>query len=297
MAGIIFATHGGATAEGAGRVAVLLADRLGMRLHVLGISEPLPIVDSGYGVAYVPSPQECDDVYDALRASVAEQLHRVGALVSPEILVGPAASEIVTVARREAADIIVVGLGPHHLIDRALGHETALELVQLASTPVLAVPETMTSLPRRIIVAVDFSPTSVASARSCARWLVKGDLLHLVHVASERNEGGYSAMRTTAARELEALALQLGAGEGVRVEETVVQGEPAEQLLHLAASTNADLIALGSHGYGIWKRLTIGSVASKVIRLSPRAVLVTSIHCLAAIGVDQECRKEEGSPA
>ena len=194
-----------------------------MRLHVLGISEPLPIVDGGYGVAYVPSPQECDDVRDALRASVAEQLHRVGASVSPEILVGPAASEIVNVARREAADVIIVGLGPHHLIDRALGHETALELVQLASTPVLAVPESMTSLPRHIIVAVDFSPTSVASARSCARWLVKGDLLHLVHVAGEMNEGGHSTMRTTAAGDLDALAQQLCAADGVRVDQSVVQ--------------------------------------------------------------------------
>lgn len=294
MAGILFATHGGATAEGAGRVATLLAERCGVSLHVLGVTEPLPILDSGYGIAYVPSPEESEAVHSALCASVTEQLHRLGASVSPEILVGPAASEIASVARREAAEVIVVGLGSHHLIDRALGHETALQLVQLASTPILAVPETMTVLPRRIVVAVDFSHTSVASARSCARWLVPGDRLHLVHVASERHDGGSSVSRTTAERELDALALQIGAPAGVTVEQTVVHGEPAEQLLHLARSANADLIALGSHGYGIWKRLTIGSVASKVLRLSPQAVLVTPVRSLAADGVDSEGRKVGG---
>ena len=40
---------------------------------------------------------------------------------------------------------------------------------------------------------------------------------------------------------------------------------------------NGDLIALGSHGYGLWKRLTIGSVASKVLRLAGASVLVQPI--------------------
>lgn len=47
----------------------------------------------------------------------------------------------------------------------------ALQLVQVASSPALAVPFTMTALPRRVLAGVDFSPSSVASAKACARWL------------------------------------------------------------------------------------------------------------------------------
>ncbi len=277
MAGILFATHGGPTAEGAGRVATLLAERCSTSLRTLGVLEPLPVVDSGFGAVYMPSPGEDEAMRGALRASVAEQLQRSGASVSPEIQVGSAASEIASAARRQAAEVIVIGLGPHHLLDRALGHETALQLVQHASTPVLAVPATMTSLPRRVVAAMDFSPTSVASARICASWLVRGDVLQLVHVTSARPGGISPESRAAAENALAAITTQIRAPDGVTVEQTVVEGEPAAQLLDLAAAKNADLIALGSHGYGIWKRLTIGSVASKIIRLSPRAVLVTPI--------------------
>jgi len=43
------------------------------------------------------------------------------------------------------------------------------------------------------------------------------------------------------------------------------------------------LATLGSHGYGIWKRLLLGSVASKIIRLSPLAVLVAPIGSLVTL--------------
>ena len=104
-----------------------------------------------------------------------------------------------------------------------------------------------------------------------------GDALHLVHVTSARHGGLSPESRAAAEGALAVIATQIPAPDGVTVEQIVVEGAPAAELLALAEARNADLIALGSHGYGIWKRLTIGSVASKVIRLSPRAVLVTPI--------------------
>jgi nucleotide-binding universal stress UspA family protein len=68
------------------------------------------------------------------------------------------------------------------------------------------------------------------------------------------------------------------------VETAVVDGEPAPALLDFATRHDADLIALGSHGYGMWKRLTLGSVASKIVRLTTKSVLVVPIRCLPANG-------------
>ena len=281
MSGILFATHGGPSADGAGRVAALLAARRGTTMSAVCVLEPVRIVDAGYSAMYVPTLEEDEAVRASLRMAVADQLQRCGASATPRVRTGAAASEIAEEARESNAEVIVLGLGRHQLIDRALGNETALQLVQLASTPVLAVPATMTALPSRVVAAIDFSPTSVASAKACARWLTNGDVLHLVYVAGNWHGGFPLTQRITAENVLNAISQQIDAPEGVRIEQSVVEGEPAIRLLELTATSNADLTVLGSHGYGFWKRLTIGSVASKIIRLSPAAVLVTPIGSLA----------------
>jgi nucleotide-binding universal stress UspA family protein len=282
---ILCATHGGASADGACRVAALLAARSGARLSVLCVIEPIRMLDGGFAPMYVPTPEEDEAVRSSARGGVREQLRRCGVSATVHVRTGPPVSEIANIGRESAADAIVVGLGRHQFLDRALGNETALQLAQLAATPVLAVPATMTALPRRVLAAIDFSPTSIGSIRAYARWLAKGDILHLVHVSGEWPGGYPLTHRVTAENVLSAAVHQIDPPGGVVIEQGVVEGEPAVKLLEIAAATNADVIVLGSHGYGFWKRLTIGSVASKIIRLSQIAVYVTPIGCLATTGV------------
>ena len=285
MPGILVATLGSESSDAAVRIAALLAARENTTLSAVCVLEPVRIVDGGYAAWYVPTPEEDEAVRSSLRAAVNEQLRRCGASASVHVRTGPPAFEIANAARESGAEAIVLGLGRHHFLERALGNETALQLVQLASTPVLAVPPGMTSMPRRSLAAVDFSPTSIASAKTYAQWLVKGDTLHLVYAAGEWNGGYPVEQRATAEGVLSAVVQQIDVPQGVIVEQTVVEGDPAERLIDLATTSNADVIVLGSHGYGFWKRLTLGSVASKIIRLSPMAVFVTPIGCLSPIGV------------
>lgn len=51
-------------------------------------------------------------------------------------------------------------------------------------------------------------------------------------------------------------------------------GDPAEKIVNNAAKLNADLVVLGTHGRTGLKRLLIGSVAEKVVRLAGCPVLV-----------------------
>ncbi len=280
MPGILLATHGSETSDGAVRVAALLAARNHTTLSAVCVLEPIPIVDGGYAESYVPSPEEYEAVRASLRAAVNEQLRRCGVSAPVQLRTGPPSSEIAHSARESGAEAIVLGLGRHRFFERALGNETALQLVQLASTPVLAVPPELTSMPRRSLVAIDFSPTSIASARTYAQWLVPGDTLHLVYVAGEWHGDYPVEQRASAEGVLSAVAEQIDVPSGVNVEQSVVEGNPAKRILELATSTKADVIVLGSHGYGFWKRLTLGSVASKIVRLSPMAVFVTPIGCL-----------------
>lgn len=60
---------------------------------------------------------------------------------------------------------------------------------------------------------------------------------------------------------------------GLRVSGIVEQGAVARTILAAAMTTDADLIVIGTHGYGGFDRLILGSVAEKVVRKSTRPVM------------------------
>lgn len=51
-------------------------------------------------------------------------------------------------------------------------------------------------------------------------------------------------------------------------------GAPAEQIVQLASDLDADLVVVGTHGHSGLKRLVIGSVAERVVRLARCAVWI-----------------------
>lgn len=285
MPRVLLASHGGQSADGAVRVASLLARRLGASLDVIAVVElfpPLgsPPLDAGFGMGIVPSPEDYVGLAESLGGSVRSQLRRCGVDgPAPQVRTGPVAVEIAAAARATAADLIVVGQGPHGAIDRALGGETALQLVQIAGAPVLAVPAGVEALPRRVAAAIDFTGTSIRAARAAALCLASGDVLDLVHVLPERvardpDDGG----------RLRELASQLVVPQGVEVVAVELHGDPARAVLGYLESSGAEMVALGSHGYGWWKRLALGSVASKLLRLATRTVLVAPIGSISVPG-------------
>jgi nucleotide-binding universal stress UspA family protein len=285
MPGILLATVGGAGSDGATRVASLAARRLGATLHTVVVYEPPPVSDYGFGATYVQSQEDDEAVRESLASGADEQLRRCGVIdVSSTMRVGHVAEQIAGAARELGVEFIVAGLGPHDVVNRALRGEKALQLAQIASTPVLAVPATAETLPKRAVVAIDFSPTSVRAARMVAKLLTAGDTAQFVHVAPSAAKRSNASASGSAASQvkgrLEEIAATIGLSQGVQLETVELYGTPAPALLDQAERVDADLIALGSHGYGVWKRFVLGSVASKIIRLSQRCVLVAPIGCL-----------------
>jgi nucleotide-binding universal stress UspA family protein len=277
---IILATHGGRGAHGATRVASLLARRLGAELDAVGVLAPSPPMDSGFGLVFPPSTEVEAELASQIAGEIVGQFTHCGLPeCHPRVRIGQPAAAIADAARSVNAALIVLGLGPHHAIDRALGGETTLQLVQIASTPVLAVPAAANALPQRALVAVDFTPTSLAVAQTAASVVADGAVVELVHV---RTAARHEPSVPDAELRLRELATTIGSTRPLAIEVSVLSGAPGPTLLDTIRSRGADLIALGSHGYGLWKRLTIGSVASKVIRLAEVAVLVQPI---GSIGV------------
>ncbi len=54
----------------------------------------------------------------------------------------------------------------------------------------------------------------------------------------------------------------------------IVNGSPQRVLVEKAADWGADLIVVGSHGYGFWSRALLGSVSNSVVHHAPCSVLV-----------------------
>jgi nucleotide-binding universal stress UspA family protein len=66
----------------------------------------------------------------------------------------------------------------------------------------------------------------------------------------------------------------IGRTANVRVESTILEGNPANEIIDFAEKNDIDLIVMGTHGKTGIQRFLIGSVSENVVRHSERAVLV-----------------------
>lgn len=62
--------------------------------------------------------------------------------------------------------------------------------------------------------------------------------------------------------------------QGVKVEQHVVPGEPADALVNIAKDVGADLVVVGSRGMSGARRFVLGSVPNKVSHHCPCSLLI-----------------------
>ncbi|MGZ8455508.1 MAG: universal stress protein, partial [Gemmatirosa sp.] len=138
---VLLACDGRARTDATARAAHRTAERLGARLEVLTVLEPLPAYAYGAEVPIIPPDFE-DDRRAELHALVRARLAPV--LGAPdrwplELRGGPPGRTIAEHARERRAGLVVVGTGGHGALERLLNDEVSLQTVRSASTPVLAV--------------------------------------------------------------------------------------------------------------------------------------------------------------
>jgi hypothetical protein len=73
---------------------------------------------------------------------------------------------------------------------------------------------------------------------------------------------------------MEQIAEQIRAEKGVTVDVTLLNGDPAEELLSLGSRLNVDLIVAGSHGHGFLGRIVMGSVSTRLLRGARSSVMI-----------------------
>ena len=146
-----------------------------------------------------------------------------------------------------------------------------------------------------IVVAVDFSETSEdAWAAACQLAVRTNSYLHLLHVTPDPLRQSWTVQaigmdyqaitrewRQQARARLTAIKPLAGLGEN-RIKRVVTTGVPHNAITEYAAAAHADLIIVGTHGYGPIKHLLLGSVAERVVRQAPCPVMTVPHRSIAA---------------
>jgi nucleotide-binding universal stress UspA family protein len=277
---ILLATDGLKDADAAVRIAARLSDSTRRPVTVVAVLEPPPLVSGEYAFV-VPVAEVWQDRRDVLLARVQKQIEAVAGPTHAwpiEVLTGYPANIIARTAEMLDAALIVMGLGDHGILDRALGGETALRTLRTARRPVLAVPAACNAVPSRAILGVDFSAASVAAAQSALTLLPSLTDVELVHVAPhwDQQPAAYAEWRSEYERRMAApltrVIRDIDAPPGVVLTSAIREGNPTRQLLASALEYDADLIIVGSRGLGFLERLLVGSTATGIVRGAQIAV-------------------------
>ena len=139
---------------------------------------------------------------------------------------------------------------------------------------------------RRILHPTDFSrASSLAYRRAVELAKANGADLVLLHVISPivaPMTDGYispkvyddmtAATRAHAQKQLDGL-VRKAREAGARASGLLVEGLPHERIAQAARSKKADVVVVGTHGRTGFSRLFLGSVASRVLAVSPCPVL------------------------
>jgi nucleotide-binding universal stress UspA family protein len=132
-----------------------------------------------------------------------------------------------------------------------------------------------------IVVGVDFSETSREAMRTAARVAATANarltLVYVWHSAHPYTAFSGDELRAAVQadeatmNELKAEAHELGATE---VSAVFLAGNPADEIIELAHKDDSiDLIVVGTHGRTGLAHVLLGSVAEKVLRRAPCAVM------------------------
>ena len=281
---LLIASDGTIGADGAVRLGLALSHRDGVETELITVFDPKTPIDHSTAPA---QDAEYEELWrkGKLWDSMTYQRHRVAPQAEkwPVLLeTGDPAREITRIARERRHQLIVLGLGAHGALERYLRREMALRVLRESDLPVLAVAPSCKDIPRTVLVALDFSVSSLQAAQAALSILGDDGTLYLAHVMPRvvgtttlGEPPAWEVPYNAGVRALfEALESRLGVPEGVRVQRVILDGNPAHELLTFAQAHDVNLIAAGCHGYSKFQRALLGSVSTKLVRGAQCSLIV-----------------------
>ena len=283
---ILFATDFSRWARRAEDYACALACSWKASLTVLCVAEFPP----GLNPDYLVNQQYLADLLKTESSQLVDFKGRAelrGIAVTTRVATGIPSEEVITVARAEDSDLIVVGTRGKTGLAHVLLGSTAERVIRGAPCPVLTVrmepavikeEEGALSKPvtlERILVPIDFSNCSLDALGYAAvvAQQAKASLM-LLHVLEPVSYGLDFTLGQSKARRLEVETWTKRLEELVsshqhptmQVESQLRGGFPADSILDSAQTLPCDLIVMGTHGRRGISHTISGSVAEAVLR-------------------------------
>jgi nucleotide-binding universal stress UspA family protein len=201
---------------------------------------------------------------------------------------GIAFEEIAREAEREDAAVMVLGARGMGFLRRLVLGSTSERLLRRSTRPLLVVRQMPHEPYRRALVAIDFSPWSVAAVQAVRR-LAPGarllllsvfqvpfeDKLRFAGVDAATIEQYRRQARALALQRLQSMAQQAGLQAG-EWEPQVAEGDASMRIVEAEQALDCDLVVLGKHGLSATEELLLGSVTKHVLAEGSADVLVST---------------------
>jgi nucleotide-binding universal stress UspA family protein len=261
-------------------------------LHVLHVLEFLPGMNPEYPVNQMYLDQLRKEA-DHHVSEIKERAGQAGLPIRTTIDLGIPSQRIEAVAAELGADLIVMGTHGRTGLEHVLVGSTAERVVRIASCPVLSVKAGRDEPPpravpagdiafRHLLVPIDFSGSSLEALEYGVQFAKHlGSAVTILHVLEpvayglDLTLGGsveWRQQKVHAEGRLEVLRA-LCTSNGVRADQVLKAGFPADSIREYASKQLPDLIIMGTHGRRGVSRFVSGSVAEAVLRLAPCPVL------------------------
>jgi nucleotide-binding universal stress UspA family protein len=262
------------------RVAGDLSARTGAALHLLHALElePVPVGGGGGGSA-TNFRGLVERTGKEMRAQARRALPPGLEPSSSEVVVFVPYKAILNRALQVSADLIV--LGAHRRRPRGddiLG-PTPDRVIRSATAPCLIVPQHEPRPFRKIVAPLDLEMPAAAVLDLARRWattfgVADGESaeIHLLYIVPDqgslaRDPGATEAYEAALLREIARSEARSNHDLAPSIRPVVRYGRPpAEAILHYLEEVDADLVVLGTRGFGAIRRALIGSVASTIAR-------------------------------
>jgi len=280
MKSILVGTDLSARSDRALDRAVILARDLGVRLTIVHV------VDDDLPQSIAATQQEAAKriIGDYLKSNSVHE----GSTVSIEIVLGQAYSDLLEMAEKVEADLIVLGIHREdrfkEIMDLFRG-TTAERIIRASKIPVLSVKDRAGDPYHRILVAVDFSAYSRRAVEFAVEFAPNAEF-HILHAYGVPFEGFLfgratrSEVRDHLRREfeqtVEADMAALLAGQmakDTKFARIICEGEVRSVIRQEAHRLEADLLVVGTHGRTGVTHAVLGSVAEDMFRDPPCDVL------------------------
>ncbi|MEC4563443.1 universal stress protein [Pseudomonas inefficax] len=284
---VLVATDLSTSARNAAERAAYLSKAQQASLDLLYVANPAPIERLKQLIA--PGDDLLKRVLDTagekIRALAAMLFQRHDIAAGVQVAHGSVTTEITRVVQDKRSDLLVCGAKGQSVARRLLLGSTVQKMLNHMPCPLLVVKQAPRDAYRTLLVAVDFSPSSLRSIELAKAIAPQAEII-LLHVYEAPFEGSMrfahidhdtlahyrNVIRKEAVKQLATLSETAGVADARQI---VVHGDAGWRIAEQEQELECDLIVVGKQGESALEELLIGSVTKHVLNESQCDVLVS----------------------